>query len=100
MGRQLVNSITEEEFKVSSIYLRASLAYFEPESEFELRCGDGLEEFIFALYEMEKKRSGIDYLCLDESNFDSGQNTYSYGESQQQEYSNFNKTQREDMRLG
>lgn len=48
------------------MYLRESLAYFEPESEFEMRTGDGLEEFIFALYEVEKKKSGIDYLSLEE----------------------------------
>lgn len=52
------------------MYLRASLAYFEPESEFELRSGDGLEEFIFAVYEIEKKKSGVDYLSLEDSGND------------------------------
>lgn len=72
------------------MYLRASLAYFEPESEFELRSGDGLEEFIFAVYEIEKKKSGIDYLSLDDGNTNKGMNTYGNIE----EISKFNKTQR------
>jgi len=48
------DEIGENNFITSSNFLRSSLAYFEEESEFELRSGDGLEEFIFAIYEIER----------------------------------------------
>jgi hypothetical protein len=90
MGRSFTGSVTKEQFKISSMYLRASLAYFEPESEFELRSGDGVEEFIFAVYEIEKKKSGIDYLNLEEGG--SGSNANTYGETEEGE--SFGRTSR------
>jgi len=66
MGKSFTGSINIDQFKKSSMYLRAGLAYFEPETDIELKSGDGLEEFIFAVYEIEKKKSGVDYLSLDD----------------------------------
>lgn len=77
--RSFNNQITSQQFRESCSHLRHSLAYFEPESELELRSGDGIEEFIFAVYEVEKKHSGIDYLSLDDEPTHNFQNTNTIG---------------------
>ena len=58
---------TRQQYIKSTMFLKDSLSYFQKESQKELRLGDELEEFIFALFEYEKKRSGLDYLTMDMS---------------------------------
>lgn len=56
------DKVPKENFKQGAENLRASLAFFQDECELEITLGDAIEEFIFALFEFEKVRSGIDYL--------------------------------------
>lgn len=58
--------IPQENFKKSSLFLRQSLAYFHPEQEGELEVANSLEEFIFSLFQVEKEKTGVDYLHSDE----------------------------------
>ena len=63
------NSLTKHsEIMKASAFLKASLGYFEPESEVESSVADALEEFVFAIFEFVKLRDGADYLSSTFSN--------------------------------
>jgi len=60
------NTLTAPEYRGSSDYLKASLTASEEETDNETVLGDALEEFLFAFFDFEKKRSGTDYLSTDD----------------------------------
>ena len=60
----MVGAISEAGYIEGAKQLRSSLSYFDRETEMEATTADRLEEFIFAIYQVEKHRSGIDYLAL------------------------------------
>ena len=45
--------------------LKSSLSYFDRESVLEITTADGIEEFVFSVYQLEKHRSGIDFLSFE-----------------------------------
>jgi len=61
------NKIPQKNFISSADCLKTSLTFSSQESSEELRAGDGIEEFVFAYFEFEKERSGVDYLTTENS---------------------------------
>lgn len=59
--------IKKENFITSAGFLRESLAYFQPESDPEMEIANSIEEFIFSIFQLEKEKSGIDYLHSDDN---------------------------------
>lgn len=51
----------------SEIFNEMLRSFFQMEGQAEMEFGDSLEEFIFAIFEIEKARTGIDFFGIDKS---------------------------------
>lgn len=56
--------IGKSQYKRAAEFLKNSLSFYDKETELESKVGNAYEEFIFAFFELENARSGVDYLTL------------------------------------